>query len=82
MSASLARPIMRSQPRGGHVTAELIPQAEADLQLLQHRTGLSRTDLVNRAIALYEFIDAQFRAGRDLILRDTRTRETRLVRFA
>ena len=38
-------------------------------------------DLVNRAITLYEFADAQMRDGRDLIVRDAETGETQLIRF-
>lgn len=63
------------------ITVALIPQAAADLQLLQDRTTLSKTDLVNRAITLYQFIDTQLKEGRDLILRDKKTGETQLVRF-
>ena len=62
------------------ITVALIPEAGEDLQRLQDRTGLSRTDIVNRAITLYEFIDAQQQAGYDLILRD-QTGQTQLVRF-
>jgi hypothetical protein len=63
------------------ITVALIPQAAADLQLLQDKTTLSKTDLVNRAITLYEFVDAQLKEGRDLLLRDKKTGETQLVRF-
>jgi len=63
------------------ITVALIPQAAADLQLLQDRTSLSKTDLVNRAITLYEFVDTQLKEGRDLLLRDKNTGETQLVRF-
>lgn len=63
------------------ITVALIPQAAADLQGLQDRTTLSKTDLVNRAITLYEFVDTQLKEGRDLILRDKKTGETQLVRF-
>ena len=66
---------------GTRVTVTLIPQAAGGLAALQERTGLSKTDLVNRAITLYEFTDAQLRDGHDLILRDRETGETRLVRF-
>lgn len=48
----------------------LIPKVAGDLDALCDRTGLSKTDLVNRAITLYEFVDAQLRAGRDLLVRD------------
>lgn len=61
------------------ITVALIPRAGADLQLLQDRTSLSKTDCVNRAITLYEFIDAQQRAGRDLLVRDAKTGEIQTV---
>ena len=63
------------------ITVALVPKAGEDLQHLQDRTGLSKTDIVNRAITLYEFIDAQLQDGNDLILRDQRTGEDRLVRL-
>ena len=55
--------------------------AETGLRLLQERTNLSKTDLANRAITSYEFLDAQLQAGNDLIVRDRRTGESQLVRF-
>jgi len=51
------------------ITVTLIPKADADLASLQARAGLSKTDLVNRAVSLYEFIDAEIAAGTELILR-------------
>jgi hypothetical protein len=59
----------------------LIPKAGDDLQQLQDRTGLSKTDIANRAITLYEFIDAQMRAGRDVLIRDNNTGETQVIRL-
>ena len=55
------------------ITVALIPKAGAGLERLQDSTSLSKTDVVNRAITLYEFIDAQRRAGRGLYVRDSRT---------
>jgi hypothetical protein len=63
------------------ITVALIPKAGEDLQRLQERTSLSKTDLANRAIILYEFIDAQLRAGRDLLVRDSQSGETQLVKI-
>ena len=63
------------------ITVALIPQAAEDLQHLQDRTGLSKTDLVNRAISLYEFINAQLGAGRDLLIRDNDAKETQVIRL-
>src|SRR5262249_21784723 len=61
------------------VTVALIPKVAAELQRLQDRTSLSKTDLANRAITLYEFMDAQMREGRDLLIRDKETGETQGV---
>jgi hypothetical protein len=70
----LARPTDR-------ITVALIPKVADDLQQLQARTNLSKTDLANRAITLYEFIDAQMREGRDVLIRDNETGEIQLVRL-
>ena len=64
---AMARP---PSPASERITVALIPKAADDLQRLQERTGLSKTDLVNRAISLYEFIDAQLREGREILIRD------------
>ena len=63
------------------ITVALIPKASEDLQRLQEATSLSKTDIANRAITLYEFIDAQMRAGRDILIRDNETGETQIVRL-
>ena len=63
------------------ITVALIPQASDDLQRLQDRTGLSKTDLTNRAISLYEFIDSQLKAGKDLIVKDRKTDEIQIVKL-
>jgi len=74
------RPERITQPTD-RITVALIPKAGEDLQRLQERTSLSKTDITNRAITLYEFIDAQIRAGRDVLIRDSKTGETQLVRI-
>lgn len=82
MTASTGKGGTRQQAEAaGRITVALIPKAGEDLQRLQERTGLSKTDLANRAIILYEFIDAQLRAGRDLLVRDGQSGETQLVKL-
>jgi len=66
---------------GGRITVALIPVAADNLRRLQERTKLSQTDIANRAITSYEFLDSQLRGGCELLVRDRRTGETRLVRF-
>jgi hypothetical protein len=68
-------------PVAERITVALIPKAGEDLQHLQDRTSLSKTDLVNRAITLYEFIDAQQRNNRELLVRDRATGETQAIVF-
>lgn len=74
-------PAAEPPARGERFTVTLIPKAGADLRRLQERTKLSRTDLANRAITLYEFFDGQLRTGHDLIARDRKTGKTKLVHF-
>ncbi|MFI9812187.1 hypothetical protein [Saccharothrix variisporea] len=52
------------------VNVALIAEAAAALGELQARTGLKKVDLVNRALLVYEFIDAELRAGNNVVLRD------------
>lgn len=64
------------------ITVSLIAKAAADLQRLHEHTGMSRTDITNRAISLYQFIEAQRQAGCDMLIRDSQTGEVQIVRFA
>jgi hypothetical protein len=63
------------------ITVALIPKVEQDLQSLRTRTGLSKTDIVNRALSLYEFIDQQLHEGGEVLIRNSNTGETRLLRL-
>ena len=70
-----------SQPTGDRIAVTLIPKATEALRLLQQGTSLSKTDLANRAIILYQFVNDQLRSGHDLIARNQATGETQLVRL-
>jgi hypothetical protein len=61
------------------ITVALIPKAADELLRLQDRTRLSKTDVVNRAITLYEFVDERTRAGQEILIRDKETGETQTV---
>lgn len=63
------------------ITVALIPKAAADLQKLQDRTGLSKTDITNRAITAYEFIEEQISAGKKIIISDPETGNQTSVLF-
>ena len=61
------------------ITVALIPKAAADLQKLQDRTSLSKTDITNRAISLYEFVDARLRKGHEFFVKDPATGESQQI---
>ncbi|MFD9895412.1 hypothetical protein ACFWY9_39230 [Amycolatopsis sp. NPDC059027] len=52
------------------VNVALIAEAAGALGKLQERTGLKKVDLVNRALLIYEFVDAELRAGNQVLVRD------------
>lgn len=81
MSASSADGAIRTQaPQvAERITVALIPKVAEELQRLQDRTNLSKTDLTNRAITLYEYINAQQSAGREVLIRDPETDEIRTI---
>lgn len=66
-------------PVAERITVALIPKVAGILRRLQDRKNLSKTDIVNRAVTLYDFIDAQLDAGRDILIRDNVTQEIQSV---
>jgi hypothetical protein len=80
-SAATEGDVVPKQPVIERITVALIPKAGQDLQRLQDRTDLSKTDIVNRAITLYEFFDARQREGNDVLLRNKETGETQAILF-
>jgi hypothetical protein len=63
------------------ITVALVRKAVEDLKYLQEETDLSKTDIVNRAISVYKFIEAEGRAGNTIYVRNDKTGETQMVRF-
>ena len=51
------------------VQLPLVPQAATDLAKACERSRLSPTDIVNRAISLYEFLDEERASGAEVLLR-------------
>lgn len=63
------------------INATLIRESAEALARLQGRTGLSKTDAINRAITVYEFIDAEIREGNEIIIRDSEGRDQLVKMF-
>ena len=51
------------------LTVGLLIDAAAAIARVQERTGLKKADVINRAIVVYEFLDAEMREGQQLLLR-------------
>ncbi len=69
----------RSGQAPERITITLTAQVADQLLGLQSSTGLSKTDLINRAISLYDFTTRQFASGMEMLLRDPKTGEGQLV---
>ena len=73
------RPPQRSAER---VTVALTARVSRELDRLKTLTGLSKTDLVNRALSLYLFVEEQRTEGRQLAVYDPDKKEFQLVHIA
>jgi hypothetical protein len=51
------------------ITVALVAKALTDLRRTVERTRMSQTDVVNRAISLYEFVDSELSQGAEFIVR-------------
>ena len=77
-----SRPEGDDQPPGvEQFSVPLIPKVVEALQRLQARTHLSRTDLVNRAVTLLDFFEAQRDSDRDILIRDNGTQQEYSIRL-
>jgi hypothetical protein len=65
----------QAPPTVDRVNVALVAEASEALDKLQSRTRMKKVDVVNRALRLYEFIDAELRAGNKLLLRDEEGRD-------
>jgi hypothetical protein len=58
-----------ARPEAARLSVSLVAKAASDLRRVHERTQLSRTDIINRAVSLYEFIDSELSDGAELIVR-------------
>ena len=63
------------------MSVSLIPRTVEELEQLHEKTGMSKTDIVNRAISLYSFVTEQLDSGQDLLVRDRHTVELQLIQL-
>lgn len=63
------------------ITVNLIPAAADALQNAADRDRLSRTDIMNRALQVYDFVSTQLAGGKTLGLVDPKTGAVAEVRI-
>ncbi len=69
---------MSDEPRRTSVV--LIPRAQEALDLTAERMGLSKTDVMNRALQAYAFLEEQMATGATILVRrDGSTEEVRFL---
>ena len=60
-------------PTAARITVNLVAKVLADLKRTVARTHLTQTDVVNRAVSLYEYVDSELSGGAELLLRKNGT---------
>lgn len=65
----MSRPDRRGSGPADQITVVLVSKVAADLARTRERTRLSKTDIINRAISLYDFLDSERESGAELLLR-------------
>jgi hypothetical protein len=63
------------------LSVNLIEKAEQDLAAVMQARGMSRTDVVNRAVQAYAFMMSVEDEGGDVLIRRERPGELLVVRF-
>lgn len=81
MKAAADRHVGQRTSIADRVTVALVAKAAGDLQQTVKRTGLSKTDVINRAVSLYEFIDSRLGDGAELLIRDDKTGQIELIKL-
>lgn len=51
-------------------TVSLLPKTHASLHRLARESGMTKSDVINRAVELYDFVTGRLDAGTELWLRD------------
>ena len=63
------------------ITVNLTPKAVQALETLTTNTGDTKTDTINRALQIYEFLDGVIREGGRVYVRESESETLERVRF-
>ncbi|MFD0001780.1 hypothetical protein ACFVJ4_05060 [Streptomyces sp. NPDC127178] len=62
---------MQRRSANERYSVTLVPPAVEAIAALIDSTGLSKADVINRAVQIYAYLDSQKQGGADLLLRQT-----------
>jgi predicted transcriptional regulator len=63
------------------VSVRLTPKSIRCLDALAQRNGMTKTDVINRALQIYDYIDAEQAEGRQILCRDEAKGEAYVLRW-
>lgn len=63
------------------VTVNLVRRASEALQRVSDRTGDTKTDCLNRAVQIYDYLDEITSQGGDIYIRESKDSELQLVKM-
>jgi hypothetical protein len=67
----MPRPTQTARPAANErYSVTLVPPAVEAIGQLTAATGLTKTDVINRAVQIYAFIEERMREGSDVLLRN------------
>jgi hypothetical protein len=67
---------MSASPTYERVTVNLIKKASDALTAVSAREGMNKTDAINRALQIYNYLSAGAARGDDILIRDPQTGAT------
>lgn len=63
------------------ITVGLLARVADELRSLVARTGMSKADVINRAVSLYSYIDSRTAAGDEVLIRSAATGEVERIKL-
>lgn len=72
---------MSADLRYREIKTKLTAKSSQALGILTARTGLSETDIVNRALQIYAYVEAEQAAGRQILSHDAEKGATDVLRW-
>ena len=73
--------VRMTAPVAERITIGLLPKTAKQLEDMKTSTGMSKADIVNRAITLYEYVTSSIEAGDSILIRraDGQLEQLRLI---